>query len=496
MPQDYGVTAQIAYLQWLATEDTAAEKQLRTVRDYCGGQQPVYLTDRQKEFIGLKASGSTFLYKHNLCQLVVDVLAERLSVTGFVPVKKPAGGEKATESDEPRTLCEWAEEWWQANRADALQDEVHEAAVRDAATYLIVDWYAKEARPRWSHNLALDGTQGVRVWRDPNTNEVLYASKKWQIYDPINSENNGRTRLTLYYPDRVEKYISAHGSNDGIAGTGWEPYRDADSEPWPVPWVDSAGEPLGCAVVEFPNPGGLEIEHLMPLQDMLNKADLDLIACTDSAGFRILYAAGLSAQIGSDGKEIALTISPGHVLRMSDANARLGAIEPTDPEMLIGACKYWIESIAGVSRTPQYMFQVPGGTPPSGESLKQQETGLVHKAERRQRVFGNAWEDVIYLSARLHNKYVPAAVIDVERLSVEWASAQEFADPLGEEQSEANIVKTQVDAGIPLVTALRQRGWDEEQIAGLQADMAAALLRLEREADRGGDIDLESEDDE
>jgi len=479
MPQDFALAAQVAYLRWLASEDAAEEQLTRTLRDYAGGQQPVYLTDRQKEFIGLKAPGRACLYAHNLCKLVIDVLAERLSVEGFEPVK--GKGQSTEGTTGPVTLADWAAEWWEGNRADALQDEVHEAVLRDAESYIIVDWDAVEERPRWSLNLKTDGTQGVRVYRDPNTNAIRFASKRWQVYDPIDTANNGRTRVNLYYPDRVEKYISAKGSNDGIAGTGWEPYRDLETEPWPVPWVDSQGKPLGCAVIEFANPGGSEIEALLPLQDMLNKSDLDLIACTDSAGFRILYVTGASAKIGADGKPEKIALSPGRLIELP-ANAVVGAIEPTDPRLLIESCKYWIESIAGVSRTPQYLFQPPGGTPPSGESLKQQETGLVHKAERRQRVFGNAWEDVIYLSARLHNLYRPGDAVTIERVSAKWRSAKEFVDPLGEDKQRAETRQTNANAalleqqvGVSRDTLVKSLGYDPE-IERAQREAGSAEL--------------------
>jgi len=41
----------------------------------------------------------------------------------------------------------------------------------------------------------------------------------------------------------------------------------------------------GCAVIGFTNPGGSELAQLMPIQDMLNKSDLDTIAASDAAGF-------------------------------------------------------------------------------------------------------------------------------------------------------------------------------------------------------------------
>lgn len=479
MAQDFALAARIAYLRWLASEDAAEEQLTRTLRDYIGGQQPVYLTDRQKEFIGLKAGARTCLYAHNLCRLVIDALVERLNVEGFELVKN--GTQLVDGVGGSATLGDWAVEWWESNRADVLQDEVHEAALRDGECYIIVDWDIAEGHPRWSLNLKMDGTQGVRIYRDANTNAIRFAAKRWQIYDPINTANNGRTRVNLYYPDRVEKYISTKGSSDGIAGTGWEPYRDLENEPWPVPWVDSQGKPLGCAVIEFANPGGSEIEHLLPLQDMLNKSDLDLIACTDSAGFRILYVVGAAAKIGPDGKKESLVLSPGRLIELP-MDASLGVIEPTDPKLLIEASKYWIESIAGISRTPQYLFQPPGGVPPSGESLKQQEAGLIHKAERRQRVFGNAWEDVIYLSAKLHNLYRPGDAVPIERISTKWRSAEEFVDPLGEDKQRAEIRQINANAaiaeqqvGVSRDTLVKSLGYDPE-IERVQREAGSAEL--------------------
>ena len=78
MPQDFYLATQLAYLQWLASEDAAEIEFVRTVRDYAKGEHPVYLTDRQKEFIGLKSKKTAYLYAHNLCQLIIDSVVERL----------------------------------------------------------------------------------------------------------------------------------------------------------------------------------------------------------------------------------------------------------------------------------------------------------------------------------------------------------------------------------------------------------------------------------
>ncbi len=473
MPQDYNLTLRIAYLQWLASEDAAEEAWVRTLRDYVGGKHPVYLTDRQKEFLGLKAKNTVYLYAHNLCQLVIDALVERLSIEAFAAAKE-------AEQAGAAALLKAVETWQEANRFDTLQSDVYEAACRDGAAYLIVDWDAETGMPRWTLNQVIDGTKGVRVYEDPNTGKIQFAAKKWQVYDPVNTADNGRTRQTLYYSDRVEKYISSEKPGGGIGGTGWEEFKDTKDEPWPIPWVDAQGKPLGLPVVEFANPGGSEIEQLTHLQDMLNKADLDLIACTDTAGFRILWVAGVTPTIDTDGNEKPLEVGPGQLVRLTDATAKMNAIEPVDSKQLIETCKYWIESIAGVSRTPQYLFQVPGGTPPSGESLQQQQSGLVRKAERRQRVYGNSWEDVMYLSAKLHNLYRPAEAVEIVRLQAQWASAQEFVDEDTKDKVKAETALIKQQVGVSQDTLVEELGYDpaaerRKREAG-SAELGARLL--------------------
>lgn len=496
MPTDYNAQAQIAYLSWVASQDAAEERMIRVVRDYAGGKHPTYLSDRQKEFIGLQAKDANHLFAHNMCQLIIDCLVERLEVTGFRAMDEIMGAGDGLD------LAAMAMQWWQFNRMDATQDSVYEAAARDGAAYIVVDWDMASGSPVWALNYAYDGTQGIRVYRDPSTDAPLFAAKKWQVSDPYNMANNGRTRLTLYFPDRVEKYISGAKANAGIGGMTWEQWQDSESEPWPIPWVDNAG-PLGLAVIPFVNPGGSEIEQLLPIQDALNKSDIDLMATEDAAGFRILYAAGVTSSVGADGKETPIKISPAHLLRITDPQGRLGAIEPVDPGYLIRASKYWIEVAAGLSRTPQYLFQAMGADQPSGLSLQEQEIGLIHKAERRQRVWGNAWEDVLALSARLHNLYRPIDAVAVTPLQTQWRSASLPVDPVALRLAEGQARKAQIDAGMPFVAALKDEGRTEEEIAaileergkeaaGQTAQLAQAMLNAQRQFDQGQSAQTEA----
>ena len=196
---DYSALARLAYLQWLDNEDAAKEEAVRTWREYAAGKHPTYLSDRQKEFINLKASDANHLYAHNLCKLVIDTVVERMSVTGFTSASvKDAKAE-------PTPLAIAVAEWWERNRMDAGQDELMEASLGDSLAYMVVDWDIPDKYPRWTTNKVYDGTRGVRAHRDPGTDEIMFVSKRWHMSDPDRPSEEGKRRATLYFPDRVER---------------------------------------------------------------------------------------------------------------------------------------------------------------------------------------------------------------------------------------------------------------------------------------------------
>ena len=65
-------------LDWINEQEQARRKSYAVYDDYYEGAQTVKLTDRLKKF--LMADGLSF--RDNFCEVVVDVLAERLEVIG------------------------------------------------------------------------------------------------------------------------------------------------------------------------------------------------------------------------------------------------------------------------------------------------------------------------------------------------------------------------------------------------------------------------------
>lgn len=444
--------ARLAYLAHLAAEDAAEQKWIRTLRAYYDGEHPTYLTSRMKEFIGLKSRDGEHLYQHNLCHLIVGEAVGRLRLLGFAPVELKA--ELLDEADveqeyltyvgEAKLAARLAMRWWDENKMAAGQDDLYEVVGRDGEAYVIVDWDGE--KPRWTVNLAYDGTQGVKLHRDVNTGEPTFASKRWQLED-------GRTRLTLYFRDRVEKYVSTQAGTGPYAEAGWEAWQDTPEESWPTPW------PYGMlAVVPFVNPGGSDLGQVLPMQDALNKADIDLMAAQDMAGFPVFWASGAPADIdATTGEERTLTIGPGRLVRLTDPAARFGMAEPADLERLIAVSNYWVESVAGVSATPLYRLLSSGKTPPSGDSLEMQEGALVAKVRRKQVVFGDSWEAVVRLSVRLWNAFRPGEAMAETTLDVVWDDPRSMQQKVAEAEKKAAL-------GVPEEQIWAELGYSQAQI--------------------------------
>jgi hypothetical protein len=447
----------LSQLQSSALEDER-ETWYAHYRNYYDGEHPTMLTDRMLEFLQVKP-GTTFC--DNYCVVVVNAVVNRLKVI-------------ALKCDD-KALAAWVWELWESVRADALQRRVHLAAVRDGDTYLIVDWDPEAGRPRMTHNVSYDSENlsGTKVhYTSEQIPQPMFASKRWTELAPEWDRN--LTRLTLYYPDRVEKWVSDPKQARGE----WMPYQP-EGEPWPIPWVTAAGKPLGIPVFHFRNRdqgtayGTSELKAAVPLQDALNKATIDLIAAGDTTAFRILTAIGFEPKDASTGEE--LKIAPGSWVwtEAPPTEAEIGSIEPADLAPLLSLHSHWGSEIARVTETPLSMFQSTRQVAAEG-TLKQQEIGLIAKVEAAQLTFGNVWEDALMYARRLAETFGEEgeAVGDMAgNLDSIWAPAS--VRSVAELRIEAEAKKA---SGVP-----EQRIWVE--VWGYDQDEVDTLSQM-REASR------------
>lgn len=472
----------VSYAAFLKEDELAHERAIMKARRYHEGVQPVALTDRLREFLGLgdrqsSTTGGMFNdrdlspFVMNITRLVVDAVAERMLVAGF-DTDEP--DEKAGQPL-PTPVATWAWETWLRNRMDAKQDEVHTGAIRDGEYFVIVDWDEDNQRARFTpHPRFTDAAEvggdgmGCQMYYpdDDDSQRPIYATKRWtEISFDDAGKRHTEQRKNYYYPDRIEQKHLVSGR--------WEQYAPT------IAWT-AAGKPLGIAVIHFRNVAlRCEAWDAFPLQDALNKAMIDLVAASDLTAFRVFFVTGMfptedGLAPAADGSN-AMRLSPGAMFGTMNKDGKVTVIDGADLSNLQAHKDGLILDIAAITSTPASRFITTKQVAAEG-TLKQQEGPLLAKITKRQALIGNAWEDVYRLARRLANMHGEALSEDVE-ISTRWAAA-ETRDDAGE----AARLTLEQTLGVPAQVLWKKLGYTPTEIAAMQEMKdEAAVQEMERQ---------------
>lgn len=456
-------TGERAYFLSLLRDDPALLKRIQRARDYHDGAQFVKLTERLREFLGDDTSLEDYdLLALNVCHTVVNAVTEKLLVRGFdtdeeAPVSVDA--ETGVEEEGEKPVAAWATDVWQRNRMDVRQDDVHTAAMRDGSAFVIVDWDADAQMPRFtvhkryvdiSVNGDADGCKVVYQNDDPDQ-LAKFAVKRWTETYFENGRELQRNRMTVYYPDSIEKYAS-------IAGDNWQPHADEADEEWPIPWVDGDGNPLGIAVIQFRNHGDdQEARKAIPLQNALNKLLVDLMQASDYTAFRILIALGWNP-VDEDGNP--LTIEPGRWIGTTNPDGKVEVVDGADLDNLLNVIDAIILRVAQVTDTPAHRF-ITTKAIASDETQKQGDSPLVNKLRKRQARIGNGWEDAMSLALRLHNANSEAGQLPADvTFECQWEPAE-----ARDTKAELDQAEIKQRLGIPDETIWVELGYPQAKVA-------------------------------
>jgi hypothetical protein len=363
----------------------------RYERYYRGAHDLMFATEKFRNAFG-------FLFRafsDNMMPAVVDAVADKLQVTGY---RIEAGESKL--SDEAWAL-------WQRNRMDARAGEVHQEALRQGDAYVIV-WPDADGNVMIYPNRAALCTV---CYDDEIPGKIIWGAKLWFTLKM-------QVRLNLYFPDRIEKYVTSQVMPNGVPET-----EDAfmvnqiEGEAWPL--VNEYGV---VPMFHFANnaaigrTGNSELRDAVRLQDALNKAVLDMMVAMEFAAFRQRWATGLEIEIDANGKAIP-PFEPGveRLWTSDDPDTKFGEFEATDLKQFIEVQDSFRFEIARVTGTPLHYLMLNGGHLPSGDAMKMLETRHIAKVKDRQTSFGNVWEDVMTLALRMSNKS------DDLQIFTEWA---------------------------------------------------------------------------
>jgi hypothetical protein len=452
-------------------------------RDYFNGKQNTSFitTDRMKAILSLHTTNT---FRLNVCQTVVQALANELNLTGF-------DTDEIEGADGVKEQASFADEVYKANKLDTLQDDVHESALSDRESFVVVEWDAELGRVVLTHNprLILNEAGGddmgivIMYENDDITQKPLYAIKQWKY---IRWDDSGlphtTQRRSVYYSDRIERFYKT------INDPAWQKFVEEDPEtgiekPWPSPWVDGKGEPLGIPVVHFSNKAYTS-EHweAIPPQDIFNKTVVDIVAANDITAFKSFFGFGFYPTTDgkvpkSDGTNL-MKIGPGQFngTTKTPTEASLQIIEGADNTPLVNWAVQTIMFIAQITDTPVTKF-ITSAQIASAETIMAQKQALRDKATDRRGRFGDKWAQCMVIARRLTNFFGGTDYDETVSFKPIWKS-DKTVEEVVEKLDRLEITHEQ---------AWRESGYSTVEIAEMRASLEYRM-KFERELWEGYDV--------
>lgn len=410
---------------------------------YDGDHQLLFATEKFRNTFGNLFQS----FADNLCPPVVDALTDRLEITGF-------DGKAA----------ERADAIWDEARGDRVALQVHDEAAQVGDGYVVV-WPDAQGTPQfWSQ----DPECCCVDYDNDQPGKIVKAGKAWV-------QSDGLWRVTLYYDDHNERYISTRKltarprtERAFVAYSGDEAGPEVPNKWGIVPMFHFAND---AGLGEL---GRSELRDIVPLQDALNKSVCDMLVAMEFAGFPQRWATGLQIEIDPDtGRPKETPFTPGVDRVWTGADTvKFGQFDSTGSLVDYIAVQTSLrEEIARISGTPLHLLMLASNYP-SGEGLKIAEGRLVRKVAKRQTVFGDVWEDAIACAMAMKGEPL-AAKADLATI---WLSAAPH-NPLLD--AETQLVKQQV--GVSQEQSLAELGYDAikvQEMLKANADAAQAEADL------------------
>lgn len=405
----------------------------KTLFSYYDGDQPVmYTASRLAEiFRGIDA-----VFTENWCAVVIDSTKDRINLSEIVV---------------PDANAETWKRLWDGSELKLESDDTHEAVLVTGEAFLIA-WPDEENTPQAYYN----DPRLCHVFYDPSNPRVKQFAAKWFV------DSDETVKLTLYYPDRLEYY---RAQKDPSSANAFQPEDEpAANEYGEIPVFHFR---LGKRTVKS------DLKSVIPIQNGINKLLADMMVAAEFGAFKQRYVISNADTAGK------LKNKPGEVWDVPAGDGvgqqtQIGELSSTDLDNYLKSIDNLSVAISSITRTPKYYF-FSAGSNLSGEALIAMEAPLNKKAQDRIDRFIPVWRDVARFMLKISGEEVDPSEIHVE--FDKPATIQPLTD--------AQILSAYVGAGVPLLTAVRWTGKDEEELAQLEDDMNAAEAKAQTSLAQG-----------
>jgi len=400
-------------------------------RYYDGDHPLVYNASKLREiFRGIDAT-----FNENWSAVVVNTVLDRIAIERF----QIGDGRSDAASDALLAL-------WRDTGLDLDAYDAHLCALVTGEAFIVCG-EDEAGQPEAYFN---DSRLCHMVYDEARPHVPRFAAKWWEE----TQGNSVVTHLTLYYPDRFEYYLTPHPRAEISSAAAFVPATPPTA---PNPYGEIPVYHLRRerrAIVS-------ELADIIAPQAQLNKVLADMMIAAEFGAYRQRY---IISQMATGTK---LKNAPNEIwdLPASDGEGQpttVGEFGATDLGNYLAAIERSANVIATISGIPKTLLFETGNVP-SGASLRALEAPLVRKAERYSHRWETTWRQVLRWLLRVTGGGdVPETDIDVV-----WAEPATT-----QPETDAVTVKTLVEAGVPLRTALRRQGWSDAELDQLAQDEA------------------------
>lgn len=352
----------------LQGEQDGERDKLNRIRRYWKGKQPLPLvvpTAAPREVREMAKRSRV-----NVCDIVVDTMAQSLFVDGF-------RGDADHENVEP-----WAA--WQANKMDRRQSGVHRAAVAYGASYVLVLPGDTNPRIRGVSPRRMTAMYG----EDPDWPELALERRDASTFRLYDDE----AVYFVTFDDRGDVAVSETSEH----GFGVCPVvRFLDQEDLDAD--DEVDEAAGEATLG-------QIAPLTDLQDQIDMTTFGLMVAQHYSAFRQRYILGWVAETEKERMQAAAS----QLWTFDDHpdDVKLGEFSETDLSGYIKSREEATRYAATLSQTPVHEM-IGQMVNLSAEALAAAEAGKDRKVDERKTSFGESWEQVFQLAGSLMGAEVP-----------------------------------------------------------------------------------------
>jgi hypothetical protein len=399
---------------------------------YEGRHQMTFSSEKFKNKFGKRLQK----LHENLCRTVVKAPASRLEVIGF-----------QSESEDIQKIA-W--EIWKRNNMPLEAGKAHREAFKTGDSFAIV-WPDKKGKARIYPQTAAN----VVCWKDAETGEITKAAKRWLGSDK-------KFYLTLYYPDRIEKYISKNALEAGAPDSPEFIPRAVTGEKFPL------ANPFGRVPVfqftfdeEANDASNSILTDVIPLNDALNKAYVDIFVAQEFNAIRQRWMTGIQFEKDDEtGKPIIPYDFDSQAWNAEGAEAKFGEFSDAQLEQMLKVKQECVRDIALVSGIPPSYFNLDTTDFPSGEALRKIEARFTAIVQDAQRSFGDAWGEAMGFALQIEGG-------TEKEIEVQWTDAA----PIGESEQLDNALKKK-NLGWSIEQIQRDFGLSDKQITDMAAESA------------------------